>query len=465
MSVLAAQFKAVGTEMPLAAFVRVALAPSACVLSLGACMALFGEPFSPLYGSLAAVVFLVALRVFGELPLTNQRSLFMPGGAILPNWITVIGVLLFLAFVTKTSDLYSRKLLSAWFAVTPFALYGAQALARRLLHRFVASGVMVRTKVIVGVTEIGCELAREIDVDPCRGLMKGFFDDRAPERLARMYPCEIVGGIDDVARYVKQHGINVVYITLPVAGNPKIARMLDELRDTTASVYFVPNALRFDLIQARLEHVGNVPAIAVCETPFYGLNGALKRAADVLFAGMALLALWPLMLAIAIGVRFTPGPVLFKQRRYGLDGKEIKVYKFRTMSVCEDGTHVLQARRNDRRVTDFGAFLRRTSLDELPQLINVLAGDMSIVGPRPHAVAHNEQYRRLIDGYMIRHKVRPGITGWAQVNGFRGETETVDKMKRRIEYDLDYLRHWSLSLDLWIMLKTVLVVLKDRSAY
>jgi putative colanic acid biosynthesis UDP-glucose lipid carrier transferase len=157
--------------------------------------------------------------------------------------------------------------------------------------------------------------------------------------------------------------------------------------------------------------------------------------------------------------------VLFKQRRYGLDGKEILVYKFRTMSVCEDGERIAQARPNDPRVTRFGAFLRKTSLDELPQFINVLEGTMSIVGPRPHAVAHNEQYRRLVEGYMIRHKVKPGITGWAQVNGFRGETETLEKMKKRIEYDLDYLNHWSLSLDLWIIFKTALVVLKDSKAY
>jgi putative colanic acid biosynthesis UDP-glucose lipid carrier transferase len=264
---------------------------------------------------------------------------------------------------------------------------------------------------------------------------------------------------------VKQNAINVVYITLPLTRDERIVRMLDELRDTTASVYLVPSMLPYDMIQARVERIGNVPAIAVCETPFYGINGVFKRTADIVIAGLVLLAIWPLMALIATGVKFTPGPVLFRQRRYGLDGKEIVVYKFRTMRVCEDGGVVKQAQRNDPRVTPFGAFLRRTSLDELPQFINVLLGSMSIVGPRPHAVAHNEQYRGLIDGYMIRHKVRPGITGWAQVNGYRGETETVEKMKRRIEYDLDYLKHWSLSLDLWIMLKTVLVMLKDKKAY
>ena len=246
----------------------------------------------------------------------------------------------------------------------------------------------------------------------------------------------------------------------------RLVHMLDELRDTTASVYFVPSTLPFDMIQARVDHIGSVPVIAVCETPFYGINGVLKRAMDIALATAVLVACWPLMAAIALGVKLSsPGPILFRQRRYGLDGKEIVVLKFRTMKVCEDGERIEQARRDDPRVTRFGVFLRSTSLDELPQFINVLAGSMSIVGPRPHAVAHNEQYRGLINGYMVRHKVRPGITGWAQVNGFRGETSSVEKMRQRIEYDLDYLNHWSVSLDLWIMLRTVLVVVKDKRAY
>jgi putative colanic acid biosynthesis UDP-glucose lipid carrier transferase len=168
----------------------------------------------------------------------------------------------------------------------------------------------------------------------------------------------------------------------------------------------------------------------------------------------------------AIAVKLTsPGPVIFKQRRFGLNGEEIQVYKFRSMRVCEDGETVQQARKNDSRVTKVGAFLRKTSLDELPQFFNVLQGSMSIVGPRPHAVAHNELYRKLIKGYMVRHKVKPGITGWAQVNGWRGETDTLEKMKSRIDYDLAYLRNWSLRLDLYIVFKTIMVVLKDKHAY
>jgi putative colanic acid biosynthesis UDP-glucose lipid carrier transferase len=196
------------------------------------------------------------------------------------------------------------------------------------------------------------------------------------------------------------------------------------------------------------------------------MNGILKRGSDIVFSIGILTLIFPVLLVVAAAVKWTsPGPVIFKQRRYGLDGEEILVYKFRSMSVTENGATVTQATKNDSRITPLGAILRRTSLDELPQFINVLQGRMSIVGPRPHAVAHNEMYRKLIKGYMVRHKVKPGITGWAQVNGYRGETDTLDKMQGRIDYDLDYLRNWSLRLDIHIILKTVRLVLKDQKAY
>jgi putative colanic acid biosynthesis UDP-glucose lipid carrier transferase len=381
--------------------------------------------------------------------------------------LSVVCLLLLAGFATKASALYSRKLLLTWFAIMPFALHGAQMLARELLCRIITSSAAIRTKVIVGVDEAACALARKIHLDPCLGELRGFFDDRSASRLVGVKRGDIRGGLDDVVKYVKRNSINVVYIALPMSKDPRIVRLLDELRDTTTSVYFVPSALPFNLIQARVDHIGGIPVIAVCETPFFGFNGVLKRATDIVLASVILLVIWPLMLAIAVGIKLgSPGPVLFRQRRYGLDGKEIQVCKFRTMTVCEnDSSHIEQAKQNDRRITRFGAFLRRTSLDELPQFINVLQGSMSIVGPRPHAVAHNEAYRQLINGYMIRHKVRPGITGWAQVNGLRGETETVDKMQKRLEYDLDYLRHWALALDFWIIVRTVWVVFKDRNAY
>jgi putative colanic acid biosynthesis UDP-glucose lipid carrier transferase len=228
----------------------------------------------------------------------------------------------------------------------------------------------------------------------------------------------------------------------------------------------VPDLFVTELIQGRVEHVSGMPAVAVCESPFTGVNGIIKRAEDLVLGSLIVLLISPLLLGVALAVKFTsPGPVIFAQRRYGLDGKEVIVYKFRSMTVTEDGDKAYtQVSKGDARVTKVGAFIRKTSLDELPQFINVLQGRMSIVGPRPHAVAVNEKYRTVISGYMVRHKVRPGITGWAQVNGYRGGDD-LEHMSKRIYYDLQYLRNWSLSLDLRIILRTVGLVAKDSAAY
>ena len=242
--------------------------------------------------------------------------------------------------------------------------------------------------------------------------------------------------------------------------------MLESLQGTTASLFLVPDLFGISIIQGRLQDVNGVPMVGLCETPFTGVNAAAKRASDLVLATLIVVLVAPLMLVLAVGVKLSsPGPVIFRQRRNRLGGEEIVVYKFRSMQATDDGTVVAQATPRDPRVTRFGAFLRRTSLDELPQFINVLQGHMSIVGPRPHAVAHNEQYRQLIKAYMVRHKVRPGITGWAQVNGHRGETDTLDKMRERVECDLDYLRNWSLSLDLQIIARTIKLLIGDRHAY
>jgi putative colanic acid biosynthesis UDP-glucose lipid carrier transferase len=242
--------------------------------------------------------------------------------------------------------------------------------------------------------------------------------------------------------------------------------LLDDLRDTTASIYYVPDIFVFDLIQARSGEIHGIPVVAMCETPFYGYRGVTKRLTDIVFSAGILLLTLPLFLIIAISVKLSsPGPIIFKQRRYGLDGREIAVYKFRTMSVTEDGMKIRQASKSDSRITRIGSFLRRSSLDELPQLINVLQGRMSLVGPRPHAIAHNEEYRKLIKGYMVRHKVLPGITGLAQVNGCRGETAQLEDMQARVNYDLDYLRYWTPMLDIKILVLTVFKVFRDDKAY
>jgi putative colanic acid biosynthesis UDP-glucose lipid carrier transferase len=238
------------------------------------------------------------------------------------------------------------------------------------------------------------------------------------------------------------------------------------LADTTASVYLAYDFGGFDLMRARWSSVGDVPVMGVVENPFHGGDGFAKRIEDIILASIILTLIAVPMALIALGVKLTSrGPVFFRQRRYCLNGEEIRVLKFRTMTVCEDGERVVQAIKDEQRVTPLGAFLRRTSLDELPQFIQVLSGTMSIVGPRPHAVSHNEQYRTLIQGYMRRHKVKPGITGWAQVNGWRGETDTLEKMEKRVQYDIEYINGWTLGLDLKIIAMTAWTVFRGNNAH
>jgi putative colanic acid biosynthesis UDP-glucose lipid carrier transferase len=298
----------------------------------------------------------------------------------------------------------------------------------------------------------------------------GFFDDRLTGKQIKMNPTgdiyPVLGNLDAMVDFIREKGVNLVYLALPLRAEGRLRLVVESLQDTTASVYFAPDVFTFSLLKAKVTELEGIPLISLWETPFFGVNGWLKRAEDLILATLFLLAIWPVMLAIALGVKLSsPGPIIFKQRRYGLDGREILVCKFRTMSVCQDGEEVPLATRNDPRVTSFGAFLRRHSLDELPQLFNVLQGTMSIVGPRPHAVVHNEYYRKRIPSYMLRHKVRPGITGWAQVNGWRGETDKLGKMEKRVEYDLDYICNWSLWLDLKIIFLTIFVVFRDEQAY
>jgi putative colanic acid biosynthesis UDP-glucose lipid carrier transferase len=443
--------------------VQAALDPLVAIATLAAAVSVFGAGFD-------GACLILALLVFA---MTFPGGLARDGGNagdlmldIVTGWVAIIGLLGLLGWATQTIEVFDQRVILAWALATPAALFTAHRLLPLVLPRLLAAEGLQKVAVIAGANELGRKLAERLR-DPMLGTrIAGYFDDRGADRLQNLPAAQNLGGLARLADYARSQRVDVIYIALPMASQPRILRLLEDLRDTTASIYFVPDIFVSDLIQARFDSIGGLPVVAVCESPFYGFNGMVKRVSDFAFAVLILMLISPLMLAIALGVKLSsPGPVLFRQRRYGLDGRKIVVYKFRTMTVAEDGDVVRQATRNDSRITKFGAFLRRTSLDELPQFINVLQGRMSVVGPRPHAVAHNEIYRKLIRGYMIRHKVRPGITGLAQVMGFRGETDTVEKMKARIEHDLTYLRNWSLLLDLQIILKTVVVVLQKQNAY
>jgi putative colanic acid biosynthesis UDP-glucose lipid carrier transferase len=446
-----------------AALAQAALDPLVTIGALLACILVFGGRIEGPYLILALIVF--SLTFPGSPP--KHTDVPALAGDVLSGWLAIVALLLLIGWATRTLDSFDPGIILAWVLATPLVLIAANLLLPAILPRLLASEGVQRTAVIAGNGELGRELADRIRESPFLGIrLAGYFEDRNPERTGTSRPGELLGSLSQLAEYAKTRRVDLIYLTLPMASQPRLLKLLEELHDTTASIYFVPDIFLFDLIQARMDTIGGMPVVAVCETPFFGVNGLIKRASDITLASVILALISPVMIAIAIGVKLSSrGPVLFKQRRYGVDGKEITVYKFRTMTVLEDGSEIRQATRDDRRVTRFGAFLRRTSLDELPQFVNVLQGRMSVVGPRPHAVAHNEMYRKLIKGYMIRHKVRPGITGLAQVSGLRGETDTLDKMRRRIECDLAYLRNWSLQLDLQIVLKTILVVLKKQNAY
>jgi putative colanic acid biosynthesis UDP-glucose lipid carrier transferase len=445
----------------------------AVVGSLWAVTRAAGRPFDEEMLNLALIgvlVFLVAGRMTGLDRRWARGGMSHEIVAIGGAWLATVFVLLAIGFAFRTGEAYPRGTVLAWAAVAPILVAGSGLLLRVARRLARLKGIGVRRVAIAGYNHLGHQvaigLAGEADGSGLR--VVGFFDDRGGDRLpdALMALPGLQGKLSDLVAACRNRDLDMVLITLPMRAEARIRKLLDELSDTTASVYLVPDIFVFELLHSRWGTLGGLPAISLFESPFYGVDGTLKRSADLILAGLAIaLAAIP-MAFIALLVRLSgPGPVLFKQRRYGLDGREFRVWKFRTMRVCEDGTAVRQASRSDDRVTPLGRVLRRTSLDELPQLFNVLGGTMSLVGPRPHATAHNEDYRRRIHGYMLRHKVKPGVTGLAQVEGCRGETETLDKMKRRVDYDLRYIRDWSLMLDFQILAKTLIVAWRQPQAF
>jgi len=454
-------------QLVILAAVRALLPPVVSTTVLVASANALDVRFSQSYVVLALISAMLVWIAIGR---DQHRSGAIPenplalAGQIVVEWSAVVATLLLIAYATKTSAGFSRRALFLWFTITPPLLVAALTIVHVWMRAIIASPRNARKAVIIGESQMGERLTAALEARPELGLrLERVFDvrdfplQRAPRR----------GGVgrERISEYVNRCRIDVAFIALPIESADTRA-ILDDLRDTTTSVYVLPDIALYDLIQARSDEIDGIPIIALCESPLQGVRGLTKRGTDLVFASLLTLCALPVMLGIALAIKLTsPGPIIFRQHRYGLDGERITVYKFRTMTVTEDGRRVAQAKRDDPRVTAVGRFLRRTSLDELPQLFNVLGGSMSLVGPRPHAVAHNEQYRKLVHGYMVRHKVAPGITGLAQVNGCRGETATVDEMRRRVEYDLEYLRHWCWLLDLKILVKTVALLFRDERAY
>ena len=454
-------------DIPVVAFFKYLLDPFMIWGLLVLFTLIYGETFTGYYLVLMIIVFFISSYIFEQ---TNLYRTWRNGKHLayirdtFVGWGIVVGILIFLGYATKLSYRYSDQVLLTWIIFTPFALIANHFIVHKIITGLRKKG-MVRSGVIVGFNNLSMKLEERIAESPYLVInLRGYFDDRGVSRSPGSQ-LPVLGAVSEAANYVRKHNIQMIFISLPMATQPRISKLMDELHDTTASIYFLPDVYIFDMMQARFENIGGVSMVAICESPS-GLDTVIKNFSDFVLALLILILILPVLLGIALIVKLTsPGPAIFRQRRYGLNGEEFIVYKFRSMTVCEDGSNITQAQKNDQRTTKVGAFLRRTSLDELPQFFNVLQGRMSIVGPRPHAVAHNEMYRKLIRGYMLRHKVKPGITGWAQVNGCRGETQDLDRMKARIEFDLHYLQNWSIWLDLWIIMRTVWVVLHKDNAY
>ena len=423
-------------------------------------------------GLVTCLVFLLISQITGLSRRFEAGSIDNELKSVIATWAGTVMVLALLAFITRYGEVFARSVMAIWIIVAPSMIAMSRMCLRIIQGVLLRRGVGVRRVAIAGLNGLGRQTAANIVADESLGFrFAGFFDDRNEERDKPSTDTPEVdttlkGKLADLVQQARDGQIDTILITLPMRAEERIKFMLGELSDTTASVYIVPDFFVFELLHSRWTSMGGLPAVSVFENPLYGVDGLSKRTADLLIAFVGLIMVSIPMLLIAIAVKLSSrGPVFFRQKRYGLDGKEIMVWKFRSMRTCDNGPVVKQATKADPRITKIGGILRKTSLDELPQLFNVIEGTMSLVGPRPHASAHNEQYRNLIDGYMLRHKVKPGITGLAQVNGCRGETETVDKMERRIEWDHKYIRNWSLWMDIKILFKTFAVVWKQEEAY
>ncbi|EIJ36640.1 undecaprenyl-phosphate glucose phosphotransferase [Thiothrix nivea] len=388
---------------------------------------------------------------------------------IVVTWLSTFLFLIFTIFAAKVSEQFSRFVLISWLLLTPVLLIACRYALRSLQAALKRIGINNRAIAIAGITEQGLHFAQMIESQPDSGFqIAGFYtlddDGSNPANLPSHYA--VLGDTQAMLAAARNGEWDQIYLAPASGQSAASAQLISELADTVTPIRLIPDNFTTSLLHSRYLEIAETPVLHIYDAPLSTQNVFIKRLEDLFLGSLILLLVSPLMLGIATAIKLTSrGPVLFRQTRHGLRGEKFEVLKFRTMTVCENDRHIRQATRNDHRITRVGAFLRKTSLDELPQFINVLQGHMSIVGPRPHAVAHNEEYRDLIPGYMLRHLMKPGITGWAQINGWRGETDTLFKMQKRVELDMEYIRAWSLGLDLRIILVTAFKTLHDKNAY
>ncbi len=384
--------------------------------------------------------------------------------AVVARWALIVLGLIAFGFALKMSEQFSRSWLFAWTGVVAVYLVGARVVAASVLRRAVREGgVFARRIAVVGGTEAARRFA-EHAADPEKAIsIVGIFSV-GPEDTEAGAP--LAGNLRDLEIAARNGKIDDIVIALPRSSKETMTALINRLSLLPVTLAICPNVHWLDHHGGEVVRIGGAPLLTLYRRPLEGWGGVLKTMEDYLIGGLAFLLLSPLMLAIAAAIKFEgSGPILFTQQRHGFNHKVFRIYKFRTMTVAEDGDAVVQARRDDPRVTRLGAFLRRYSLDELPQILNVLKGDMSLVGPRPHALAHNHQYAQTVQNYSGRHKMKPGMTGWAQVNGWRGETSEREHMAERVRFDLEYIDNWSLWFDVKIMVLTFAAVLFPKNAH
>lgn len=421
---------------------------------------------APVHGFLTALCSLGVLAVFPAFGLYESwRGRSSAGLAlrIVAAWSLVVVIGLVIAFLMHQIGTVSRLWVVTWFAAVAFAAVGERMVVFGLLGKVRQQGMNAKRVVMVGYGPLGHEMYVRVQQMRATGYkVIGIYHEEPRELPAGVAS---LNTMEDVCDFVRRNGVREIWLTLPMAACRDLYTVVRQFRNELIDIRWIPDVVSVELLGHRFSGFLGLPVIDLNSPPVSGITGLLKASFDRLFALLVLMGLSPLLLTIAILVKLSsPGPVLFRQKRLGMDGRPFDVYKFRTMVVHEDAG-VAQAVRGDARVTRVGAFLRRNSLDELPQFINVLRGEMSVVGPRPHALEHNDLYKELIDRYMLRHRVKPGITGWAQINGLRGQTDTVEKMRRRIEFDIYYIQHWSFQLDLSIILRTAVHGWTGASAY
>lgn len=418
--------------------------------------------------SFAVLSIITIFPLFNLYSSWRGQSLIRQAKMVFWGWCGVVTVMIMLLFALKLSAEYSRIWLGLWAVLGLFFILASRITVYLFLQYQRKNFRNIRSVLIVGAGDLGRKVKEQIDISPWTGyVVKGFFDDNPDLQGEMVDGIEVKGTIDQLEHLVSIDKADEIWLALPLRAEERMKELLYGLRHQTINIKLIPDIFGFSILNHSMTEIAGLPAVNLSETPMGGANKVIKEMEDRLLAFIILLLISPFVLLIAAAIKSTSrGPVLFKQKRHGWDGKVINVYKFRTMrSHTESDDGITPACRNDFRVTRLGRFLRRTSLDELPQFYNVLQGRMSIVGPRPHAVQHNDEYKEKVDRYMLRHMVKPGITGWAQINGYRGTTDTIDKMKKRIEYDLFYIENWSLWFDLKIIGLTLIKGFVHKNAY